>query len=278
MRFITFSLLILLASPVFAQGVLPVPPAIKDVPALKIFTEQSDAKIEFVGRQHGIDMWVAQKEGAIQVLYTTPNGQAMLMNGFLFGPDGTLVTEKGLRDYAEGNPSFIKELAERVEVKNPPQSPGEKLWFDLSNAAFVEFGSKDAPIVYVFVDPNCPHCKKYWQAAIPYVSEGNMRVRFVPVGILGDESLRDAVDIIASQDRQKAWLDTVEGKLENSLKSDEIALNKVKSNFELMQRWKIESTPFSVYKDVQGKTKMFRGNPDDMVAFLELMGVDSVTK
>ena len=44
---------------------------------------------------------------------------------------------------------------------------------------------KDAPgTVYVFTDPNCPYCSKFWADARPWVDSGAVVLRHVMVGIL----------------------------------------------------------------------------------------------
>lgn len=269
MRFIVALLGVLIAFPAMAGKPLPIPPNLKDIPALQKFADETKAEIDYVSRQYGVDMWVITKGEIAQIVYTTPDGQGLLMNGFLFAPDGSLVTEQSMKDYAEGNSSIIREKAKAIHEKSAPQTPSAKLWSDLEKANYVEFGSENAPVLYTFVDPYCPHCKLFWSSIMaPYIQDGNVKLRLVPVGILGDKSAQAAAYIVNSEDRAKAWLDLTSGKLENIAPIDDGELERIAANFKVMQRWKMASTPFSVYKDGDGKVKMYRGNPNDMATLI----------
>ncbi len=259
---------------VFANP-LPVPPKVENIPALKVFAEESGAAVEFVTRQHGVDMWVATKGDVMQVIHTTPDGQGMLMNGFLFSPEGRLVTDQILEDYAAGKVLSIDEKVNTVQTKQEPKTPGDKLWSDLGNSHYIEFGSKSAPLVYTFVDPFCPHCKLFWSnISAPYVNEGRVRIRLVPVGVLGEESANVASYILRQNDRQQAWLALVAQTMDASVLQTKGDLSMIFDNFKLMQKWKMSSTPFSVYKGSDGKVKMYRGNPDDIIDLVSQIAFD----
>lgn len=273
--FVIFTLIF--ASPVFAAEPLPVPPELKDIPALQKFVEESQAEIKYMSRQYGVDMWIATKNDIAQVIYTTPDGRGMLMNGFLFAPDGSLVTEQAMNDFAEGEGSVIREQAQAIRQAVGPKTPGEKLWAEMGKTNYVEFGSKNAPMLYVFVDPFCPYCKEFWQdIAADYVAEGKVNLRLIPVGILTNESADAAAYIVNQNDRAQAWLNLVAASLpKEALVPGEKGMDGIKDNFNTMQKWKIESTPFSIYQSPEGKTKMYRGKPDDMAVLMRELGIET---
>ncbi len=271
MRFLIIFALFFLTVPAHAQ--LSVPPKLEDVPALKLFIEDTQADIEYVSRQYGVDMWVATKDGVPQIIYTTPDGRGMLMNGFLFAPDGTMVTEQSFRDYAEDAESIVREKAIQLTKANAPKTPGEKLWLTLEGAEYVDFGSRSAPRIYSFVDPYCPHCKLLWGNFRPYVEAGKVNIRLIPVGILGEQSVQAAGYMITQSDRQQAWFDITQNNVAASVLSESVGLAQAKENLDIMTAWKMDSTPFSVYKDANGKVKMFRGNPENIATLLKELGV-----
>ncbi len=68
-----------------------VPPVSPDsIATLKVFKDQG-ADINYLGRKYGLDGWLVSKGNAIQVLYTTADGQGTVV-GLLYGPDGNIVT------------------------------------------------------------------------------------------------------------------------------------------------------------------------------------------
>ena len=50
--------------------------------------------------------------------------------------------------------------------------------------------------VYVFFDPQCPHCAALWVAAKPLKSQA--RFVWIPVGLIGDKSVAQGATILAA--------------------------------------------------------------------------------
>lgn len=59
-----------------------------------------------------------------------------------------------------------------------------------------------AQVVYVFFDPQCPHCATLWRASQPLLSK--VRMRWVPVGVLGPRSVKQGAALLAATDRPGA--------------------------------------------------------------------------
>jgi thiol:disulfide interchange protein DsbG len=55
-----------------------------------------------------------------------------------------------------------------------------------------------ARVVYVFFDPQCPHCAALWEAAKPLKPQA--RFVWIPVGLLGDKSIAQGAAILAAAD------------------------------------------------------------------------------
>jgi thiol:disulfide interchange protein DsbG len=53
-------------------------------------------------------------------------------------------------------------------------------------------------VVYVFFDPQCPHCAALWEAAKPL--KGQARFVWIPVGLLGDKSFSQGAAILGAPD------------------------------------------------------------------------------
>lgn len=53
-------------------------------------------------------------------------------------------------------------------------------------------------VVYVFFDPQCPHCAALWEAAKPLKSQA--RFVWIPVGLLGDKSVAQGAAILSAAD------------------------------------------------------------------------------
>ncbi len=253
----------------------------QSIPALVKFVEQTDSSVYYAERRFGVDVWLAIKEGRIQVVYTEPGKNGLLMNGFLFGPEGNMVTQDIISDYLATNPDLVSDYVtgERLELQRSEDreqmSPSQRLWFDLSQSNYIEFGSSKAPVVYAFVDPKCQHCKKYWNAmASPYVSEGLVRLRLIPTRVIDIESENIGAAILAADDPQQAWLDQVDALFEAPQNISPLQRQRIVDNSQLMSNWQIVSVPFSIYQDAEGGVKMLRGKLDNMQILLNDLGVE----
>ena len=65
-------------------------------------------------------------------------------------------------------------------------------------AGFNVGSSMAARVVYVFFDPQCPHCAAMWEAARPLKSQA--RFVWIPVALLGDKSVAQGAAILAAAD------------------------------------------------------------------------------
>ena len=75
----------------------------------------------------------------------------------------------------------------------------------------LELGAADAPVtVEEFIDPQCPFCKQFSEAALPtvvrdYVRTGKVRLILQPIAFIGDDSLKAAKVVVAAGLQNKAW-------------------------------------------------------------------------
>lgn len=109
-------------------------------------------------------------------------------------------------------------------------------------------------VVYVFFDPQCPHCAALWQAAAPLRNQA--RFVWIPVGILNAKStlqgatLMGSADPVAAMDQHEASLLAQRGGIEPGTASD-AHKEAIKRNTELMTRFGFASVPTVVAKHAQ---------------------------
>ena len=114
--------------------------------------------------------------------------------------------------------------------------------------------SMAAHTVYVFFDPQCPHCTELWKAARPLTT----RARFVwmPVGLLNDSSrlqgaaLLAAGDPVAAMDAHEASMQAGKGGIAAANGADK-QLAAVATNTALMTRLDFTSIPTLVARHAQ---------------------------
>lgn len=105
--------------------------------------------------------------------------------------------------------------------------------------------------VYVFFDPQCPHCAALWKAAKPLKSQA--RFIWIPVGLLNaNSSLQGAAilasaDPIAAMDQHEASMSAQQGGIAPS-GDNEAQKAQVAANTALMNRYSFSSVPVVVAK------------------------------
>jgi thiol:disulfide interchange protein DsbG len=246
------------------------------------------AQIRYLGRENGMDGWVTMKQGQPQYFYVTPDQQAILM-GIMFNNKGDVITLRQVNelrgkegpalDTLAGFPSPVKpDTASRTETATPEfsakalvegataPSKSDQLYEAVGTANWIEIGKKDAPVLYSFIDPECPHCHDLLKdiRSSGYIEQGLLKLRIIPVGLISENSLKEAAFLLASSDPQTLLYKHLDGVPNVLLADPSINTQGIQRNMSLMQDWKLDVTPFSVYKDASGKVKILRGRPNDL--------------
>ena len=268
------------------------------VPGLRVLISQG-AKIIPLGRLHGLDGWVAYQDKSVEMVYTTPDGDGLVV-GMLYGPAGENETTKQLAELDRSNNPDLLALRKAAEgqvataqnqLNNnapaaaapvqasvaapamndavpPAGSPGDRLMADAEHLPALSFGAADLPVLYVVADPRCPYCKALWQnLATNILPQGKVQVHLIPVGIIGPDSAPIATQILSSKDPIATWGRFVAGNgstdmLNAATPSGAAALQ---SNHDFIHKWKITGVPFSFYRNSAGKVMVISGEGIDNV-------------
>lgn len=283
---ITLSLC-LFAIPSFAEEVVQQPP----VPAPIQNMVNNGAQLRYLGQEYGLNGWLVLKNGQEQYFYSTQDGEGVLL-GVLFNNKGDTVTLKQINELRKKEGPSLDKLAGFASTPNTPETPdagssatvapdfnnpeallksaakpkSEQLFDAVQNANFIKIGSDKAPIIYTFIDPECPHCHDLIQnlRKSGYLEQGLVQFRLIPVGVLSENSLIEASYLLASADPQKDLFRHLDGDKDVLMVDKNANTQGVQRNIQLMQNWKLDMTPFSVYRARDGKVKVLQGVPDDL--------------
>jgi thiol:disulfide interchange protein DsbG len=251
-------------------------PALPD--ALNALVEQG-AQMRYLGKKHGMDGWVAIYQGEEQYYYVTPNGDGFIM-GLLFDRDGGMATIEQVRDLQRQSDDVLDFLAvdkpdptltEAIRETNEAfeyKTPAERMFQEVENSNWVQFGADDAPVIYSFMDPQCPHCHSFMgDLREGYIEKGLIQLRMIPVGFR-DETLSQAAFLLAAPDAKERWYAHLDGD-ESALPAKQGTNTQgIQRNLALMQSWKFDVTPMTVYRGKDGKVKIIRGRAENMSTLL----------
>lgn len=277
-RFLCLALsLFFLSMPAHAQknsGVLPEVPE-----ALQGLVERG-AQIRYLGKEHGLDGWIAIYKGQEQYYYVT-NDKKAFVTGLMFGADGRPITIEQVKDLqAQGGPilDMLTEDSAAAETAVPDEksltetakmaSPSERMMADIENSNWIKLGSDSAPVMYSFVDPQCPHCHDMMKdLRKDYIDKGLVQVRIIPVGFQKG-SLAQASFLLAAPNAAEVWYKHLDGDKNALPAKDDISTQAIQKNMALMQAWKFNVTPLNVYRDKTGAVKIVQGRIKDIPAVL----------
>ncbi|SRR5450830_39785 len=245
--------------------------ALEDKPAaLRAVEEQGVTVVGPMPSAGGLRAWAAYSGRNPIAFYATPDGKFLIA--------GTMLDANG-RDVHED--ALAKTVAPVMATSTLSQ---------LERSHWVLDGSSKAPrIVYVFTDPDCPYCNKFWRDARPWIDSGKVQLRHILLGILSPTSAGKAAAILTdshparrleSHERsQMAAHAKTLGSGRSSAQSDSelkplasipAAIEaQLASNAQMMQSFGLAGTPGLAWRDANGKIQMRTGAP---AALQEILG------
>jgi thiol:disulfide interchange protein DsbG len=278
-RFLSlFAAVALIAAPSFAQSKSK--EVIPDVPKVLEALSDRGAQFRYLGTEHGMDGWIAIYQGQEQYYYITQDKKAFV-TGLMFGEDGRPVTIDQVQALQAAGGDVLDILA--TDQKAPEETttkesildaaqmktPAERMFSDVESSNWLRLGSESAPVVYSFVDPNCPHCHDFINDVRKkdYLNQGVMQLRIIPVGFI-EGSLAQAAFLLASPEPEQRYFKYLDGDKEALPAKGDISTQAVQKNMALMQAWKFNVTPLTVYRSKSGEIKIVRGRVKDLDAVI----------
>lgn len=194
----------------------------------------------------GMTGFVARAGNRGLTLYLTPDGEHVIV-GTLLDADGNNLSQP-----------VIEQAIQPADLQSA--------WPQLEQSNWVADGDDDAPrTIYMFTDPNCPYCHKFYEIARPWVEAGKVQLRHIPVGILKPSSTTKAAAILGAKDPSAALR-----KHENNYRRggiepmkdvpDELQ-RKIAANNLLMSSLGIQGTPGLVYRTEDDRIAIKQGVP-----------------
>lgn len=219
----------------------------KDWPApIKVLESQGVEVIGTFDAPGGLTGYAGMIEQHPLAIYLTADGKQAII--------GTMIDAKGT--------NLSEEPLDRLVTK--PMTV--KIWKQLEKSTWIADGSNSAPrIVYVFTDPNCPYCNKFWNDARPWVTTGKVQLRHVIVAILTPTSAGKAAALLSAKDPQAALTRHEQQHANGGVKPlGQISAHiraQLDANQNLMQQLGSSATPTIFYKDDRGNLQKIQGAP-----------------
>ncbi|HET7315238.1 thiol:disulfide interchange protein DsbG [Salinisphaera sp.] len=168
-------------------------PATQDLPpVLQEAVKAGQLKVnkQFKTDVPGMTGYILEQNGQHQIVY---GDHGYLFVGKLISPDG-------------------KNMSAEYSDKYVPKPNVSKVVDQLkSSGHLVQQGPDDAPVLYVFADPNCIYCHRFYQRVQPLVEAGKLQLQWAMVGFLKKSSMGRAAAILSADDPAKALVENENG-------------------------------------------------------------------
>lgn len=197
---------------------------------------------------------VEPRSGQQNLLGWTNASGDFFIPGPFFNSEGVDITKDMMHKY--GGLAAPKDVADQIQ-----------------DVGFVA-GTK-GPIVTAFFEPYCGYCNQLFEKIAPKIDAGELRVRFVMVGFLAEDSLGRAADIVNASNPYaalKTWEGTKDkSKVKPSTASEE-QKSKILQNNMTMNKAGQSGTPALVFCDKNGDVQISSGMPQDINGFFSNIG------
>ena len=210
------------------------------------------AEIVELGRQGGLEgYFVRLPDGSVYTLYVTEEGFAV--NGLLYAPDGKLLTDAQLESSLQ---------LEGPGPADPETAALERRFLESLQGHGFTIGQK-GPVVIVFADPECRWSRLAVAELAERAVQGALRVRVVPVALLGTESALRAMVVLSSEHPELEWFSAGV-----SVKGEPEGAERVLDNNRRFEAWGESAVPLTVYRERDGGIAAGVGDIVDMAAFV----------
>ncbi|MBP7253042.1 MAG: thioredoxin fold domain-containing protein [Alphaproteobacteria bacterium] len=281
-----------------AKAAREAPPDIIDLKKIPLIQNLllGGAELYYVGERSSMHGFLLYKDGQMQMTYLTPDRNALIFGG-MYGIDGADISAQQVNNASAENAQLKALLAASSEqqkdlerstgmasARDPVSdakrntlpagggvslTPGERLMNDFLSAAGVVVGQEGKPLTLMLVDPQCQFCKATWGELYEPIKKGQLRVKLIPIGAEGSENEKQAAKFLRVSDPLNSWNKFVSGD-KTILAGDPPAadLTAVRSNMSMVATWKIQATPYIVYRGADGKVKVVQGKPEKVANIL----------
>lgn len=216
-----------------------------------------------VGNLEGYVIQTTDANHAQSVVYVDHRGRYLIF--------GTLISKQGQNLSNQDYQTYIAPQAASVAFNY------------ISNVTYIEQGRSQAPHqAYIVFDPNCVFCHRLFLALQPFIQQGTLAVRWIPVAFLKPTSKGRVYAILSSPNPLSMMLQnesTFNEQTENggvpplNTPSSQV-IQQLQNNMAFLTEAQINSTPTLLYKTNSGIANLTSGmiDPSRLNALIQGLG------
>jgi thiol:disulfide interchange protein DsbG len=222
------------------------------------------AQVTDIGESHGLKGLFLRNGSEFQVLYATPDRQAMIA-GVMWDSAGKNLTRDQVGKIDGAIPTVVVSDGDKEFAAKAVES-GLAV---VKQATFGVYGRDGAPELWMIVDPACTYSIRALDQLKPFVEAGRVQLRIVPISILDHEdngmSTRAALALLSNPLEHMAslWMQRNFGGQPTAE-----AAAKLQKNGQISEAIKLTGTPTFLFRKPDGSEGRLDGMPTDIKALL----------
>jgi hypothetical protein len=144
----------------------------------------ASGQVKELGETHGLRGLYLRNGREFQVLYSTPDGKAMIA-GVMWDAAGKNLTRDQVSKIDGAFPTVVvdKEGSRKLEA-----AAATDVMLRVERTAFGIDGQAEAPRLWVFIDPYCSFSVRAFDELKAYVTNGRVQLAIIPISILDYET------------------------------------------------------------------------------------------
>jgi thiol:disulfide interchange protein DsbG len=170
--------------------------------------------------------------------------------------------------FISGTSAADKQPSPGKATVTPHQKIADALLTNIHTTTWIAEG-KGPHVIYIFFDPNCPACNQLNHTFRPWVEQGQIELRWIPVGTLMTTSLGKAAALLEAKDKLAALTEnetkfsreTGFGGIAEEPMPRDATLKLLDNNLSVLKHTVNMAVPTMVFRDKQNIATFIQGAP-----------------
>ena len=153
-------------------------------------------------------------------------------------------------------------------AQSPHQKIADALLKDILTTTWIAEG-KGPHVIYIFFDPNCPACNQLNHTFRPWVEQGQIELRWIPVGTLMTTSLGKAAALLEAknplaaltENETKFSRETGFGGIAEEPLPRDATLKRLDNNLDVLKHTVNMAVPTMVFRNKENQATFIQGAP-----------------
>lgn len=222
-----------------------------------VMADKGGKVVDTFKNEAGFSAMVVESAGQRRIFYVTPDG-GYLFSGSIYDAAGRNLSREDLARAGIGGEAAQSPSAAQTPASAKADEDGllsgsaaVQQFAAAESLAWIEEGSASAKnVAYIVFDAKCPYCHEMYRNTRSLVSDGSMRIRWIPVGLLHPESGPLGMGVLESKNPQMLG-DMFAGRGKQVSNNGELNVQ-ISKNLLFLRDIGYRGVPYTIYQRADG--------------------------